>query len=128
MNVDFDSISQNLQIYADELLNGTIALTDSKTLAESLVAKLHEIISYLNELQQNEQYQALADLLENHPEQLADFVAEPTKVNQNVIYEISDKAGYSYARSMSACYTVLALYLSSLFCMVIIHAEYYDKY
>ena len=57
MNVDFDSISQNLQKYADELQNGTIALTDSKTMAENLVAKLNEIISYLNELQQNEQYQ-----------------------------------------------------------------------
>lgn len=127
MNVDFDSISQNLQKYADELQNGTIALTDSKTMAENLVAKLNEITSYLNELQQNEQYQALADLLENHPEQFADFVAEPTKVNQNVIYEISDKAGNSYASSMSAFYTVLALYLSSLFCMVIIHAEFNHK-
>ena len=127
MNVDFDSISQNLQKYADELQNGTIALTDSKTMAENLVAKLNEITSYLNELQQNEQYQALADLLENQPEQFADFVAEPTKVNQNVIYEINDKAGNSYASSMSAFYTVLALYLSSLFCMVIIHAEFNHK-
>ena len=127
MNVDFDSISQNLQKYADELQNGTIALTDSKTMAENLVAKLNEITSYLNELQQNEQYQALADLLENHPEQFADFVAEPTKVDQNVIYEINDKAGNSYASSMSAFYTVLALYLSSLFCMVIIHAEFNHK-
>jgi len=127
MNVDFDSISQNLQKYADELQNGTIALTDSKTMAENLVAKLNEITSYLNELQQNEQYQALADLLENHPEQFADFVAEPTKVHQNVIYEINDKAGNSYASSMSAFYTVLALYLSSLFCMVIIHAEFNHK-
>ena len=127
MNVDFDSISQSLQKYADELQNGTIALTDSKTMAENLVAKLNEITSYLNELQQNEQYQALADLLENHPEQFADFVAEPTKVDQNVIYEINDKAGNSYASSMSAFYTVLALYLSSLFCMVIIHAEFNHK-
>ena len=81
MNVDFDSISQNLQKYADELQNGTIALTDSKTMAENLVAKLNEITSYLNELQQNEQYQALAHGADI-PIQLFDFL--------NMLFHVTD--------------------------------------
>lgn len=127
INIDFSSVCDNLETYGEELQTGTVALTDSKAMAEHLLEKLDEVILYLDDLQGNEQYQSLANLLENNPEQFADFVAEPTAINQVVLYEISDAVGNSYASSMSSFYTVLSLYLSSLFCMVMIHAEFKRK-
>lgn len=128
LDIDFVSVMESLENYSAQLQNGTLALKDSLEMAEELQGKVKEMSEYLTKLQQNEQYRELADMLEHEPEAFADFVAEPTQITQEIIYEISDEAGNSYASSMSAFYTVLALYLASLFCMVMIHAHFHRNH
>jgi putative membrane protein len=123
IDVDFDSVSDTLTFYADILNSGTVSLTDSMDMAQELQTKLDEMILYMEDLQNNEDYQKLADMLENNPQKFADFVSEPTEVTEISLFEISDEQGNSYASSMSSFYSVLALYLSALFCMVIMHAK-----
>lgn len=123
VNVDFGSVSDSLDGYAQTLGDGTATLTESKNMAESLQSQLQETIDYLGQLETNEDYKNMARMLENNPEEFASFVAQPTQVDEIALFEISDEEGNSYASSMSSFYSVLALYLASLFCMVMLHAK-----
>ncbi len=123
VDVDFDSLTDSLNQYAGILNDGTAALTESLSQAQTLHDKLGELLNYFEELGNNKEYQSLIEMFKDDPAKFADFISEPTGVTKKIFYEVSDDSGNAYATSMSSFYTVLALYLSSLFCMVVIHAK-----
>ena len=118
MDGDFSEVEEVLSEYKTVLEEGTAGLEESKTRTDEVIASLDAVITGLNSFENDEQYQELVDMLKTNPEQLADFVSSPVKLETQQIYPIAN-----YGSSMAPFYTILALWVGALILVAIIHVK-----
>ena len=91
--------------------SGKLTVSQANDLSDKLTSiqsSLNTLISKLNGLSNND-LEYLTELVENHPDQIADFISAPITVKEVDIYN-SD----SFGEGLTPFYTVLAIWIGSL--------------
>lgn len=92
--------------------------------ANELSKKLTEVHSSLNTLIEkingvsNEDLEYVADLVQNHPNEIADFISSPIKVKEVDIYNTT-----TFGEGLTPFYTVLAIWIGALLCCALLAVE-----
>lgn len=115
---NFSGINLALEDYKITLDQGTTNISETARSIEEIQGKLQNIISGLEELNDNEAYQEVLELFENNPQMIAQFISSPVEMNTEAVYPIS-----SYGSQMAPFYTVLALWVGGLIVMALVHVH-----
>lgn len=118
VDADFAGVQSALERYQMTLEQGSANLTESLAMAQELLTGLNGVITDIVTLQQDEQYQQIAEIIKSDPELLGEFVASPVNLDTVGIYEIEN-----YGSAMAPFYTILALWVGALILVAIIHVK-----
>jgi putative membrane protein len=118
IDADFGDVEDVLQDYQETLEQGSASLMDSLAMVQELQEGLLGVISDIVNLQSDEQYQELMEILESDPTQLGEFISSPVNLNTVEMYAIEN-----YGSAMAPFYTVLALWVGALILVAIIHVK-----
>ena len=66
----------------------------------------------------NEDLEYVADLIQNHPDEIADFISSPIKVKEVDIYNTT-----TFGEGLTPFYTVLAIWIGALLCCALLAVE-----
>lgn len=114
----FPQIDEALEEYASVLEGGTDDVIATRDYISQIQDKLQQVISGLDSLTADEQYQEVVKLLGTDPEMIASFVTSPVAMETVPIYPIEH-----YGSAMAPFYTVLALWVGGLIMVALIHVK-----
>ena len=118
----FPDINNALDSYAKVLESGNADIVETKEYVDEIRNGLSTVINGLNDLENDEQYQEVTQMLKTDPTLIADFVTSPISMDEQKIYEIKN-----YGSAMSPFYTVLALWVGGLINVALIHVKVKDN-
>lgn len=118
MDDQFFNVALALQSYKDTLNDANATVTDTRNYVASLQSGLQEVMSALQTLADDPDYQEITDILQTDPQKVAEFVASPVVMETETMYEISN-----YGSAMAPFYTVLALWVGALILVALIHVK-----
>lgn len=122
VDMDFDNVSKVLSKYGDSLNAGNEAIKDSVSSAQELQNGLNNLITEINELEENEQYQKILEMVKTDPELLGSFIASPVGLETVEVYQIEN-----YGSAMAPFYTILALWVGALILVALIHVKVHEE-
>lgn len=117
----FPDIDKALRDYSAVLKSGNADIVSTREYVQEIRTGLQNVISGLNELSADEQYKEVAQMLENDPTLIAQFVTSPLSMDEQKFYEIS-----TYGSAMAPFYTVLALWVGGLITVALVHVKVKD--
>lgn len=118
---DFPQVDRALQAYADTLELGTDSILETQKDVVEIQKGLQRLIRKFDNLESDEQYQQVLDILKTDPTLIAEFVAAPIQLETVKYYEIEN-----YGSAMASFYTVLALWVGGLIMVALIHVKVKD--
>ncbi len=114
----FPDIESALNDYASVLKSGNADVVSTRNYVQQIRDGLSNVISGLNELSNDEQYQEVVEMLKTDPTLIAQFVTSPLSMEEKKFYEIA-----TYGSAMSPFYTVLALWVGGLITVALVHVK-----
>ena len=128
----FDGASDALSILADALDNSTDSMSDlaevlndantSLTASRDGIVMVRETLAdrleMLDEIRTGDSYEMIYNLFSNDAESIGEFLASPVAIETEAIYPVSN-----YGSAMAPFYTVLSLWVGSLFAIAVIHVR-----
>ena len=118
VDTDFSSVSEALDGYANTLSQGSASISDSAAKAQELLTGLNNIIAEITELESNEQYQEILEMVKADPALLGEFISSPVNLDTVEAYHIDN-----YGSAMAPFYTILALWVGALILVALIHVK-----
>lgn len=118
VSADFGKVENVLGQYQATLMQGTSSLMDSLTMAQELQTGLIGVITDFEELQKDEQYQELMEIIESDPAMLGSFISSPVNLDTVEVYAVEN-----YGSAAAPFYTILALWVGALILVAIIHVK-----
>lgn len=112
------NLSAVLGSYPDMIGMGKEKLIDSKEKVLEMQEKLEDLIGRMESLDENEQYEMLIKLLEQDPDQISDFISEPTKINTIAVYKIKNNGS-----ATAPFYITLSIWVGALILVAIIKTK-----
>lgn len=123
IHASLDDIENTIDQYADRsnkmadaLSAFSAAMSESGTTVESAIALAGTLQDYAKQMADDahrifssDAFRRFTDMMENSPEAIAEYLAEPIQMNTTVFYEID-----SYGAAMAPYYIMLALFVGSL--------------
>lgn len=113
-----NDVAVALGSYPDMLALGRDNLAASRDEAVEMENRLKKIVSDMQNLEQNEQYTMLVELIKSDPKLIADFISNPVKLKQEPIYAMENNGS-----ATAPFYFVLSIWFGSLILVAIIHTE-----
>ena len=101
----FSSASGRLSVAQANELSGN--LTDIQDSLNTLIGKIKKV--------SDEDLSYVADLIQNHPDEIADFISSPIKVKEVDIYNTT-----TFGEGLTPFYTVLAIWIGALLCCALL--------
>ena len=118
VDTDFSNVSEALDGYAATLSQGSTSIADSAKKAQELLTGLNNIIVEINDLESNEQYQKILEMVKADPALLGEFISSPVNLDTVEAYHIDN-----YGSAMAPFYTILALWVGALILVALIHVK-----
>lgn len=118
VDADFSNVSEALDGYAATLSQGSTSIADSAKKAQELLTGLNNIIVEINDLESNEQYQKILEMVKADPALLGEFISSPVNLDTVEAYHIDN-----YGSAMAPFYTILALWVGALILVALIHVK-----
>lgn len=112
----YEDAKGDLEAFNNSLQTMGINLHETKSLMTDMKTNLEETVEELEALQEDESYQMLMEIMTADPEAVGDFMASPVEIETNRIFPVEN-----YGSAMASFYTVLAIWVESLFLVAIIH-------
>ncbi|MGN0353300.1 MAG: YhgE/Pip domain-containing protein [Roseburia sp.] len=118
VDADFADVSEALDGYAETLNQGNASIADSAAMAQELLNGLVTVIAEIEELEENEQYQKILEMVKSDPELIGQFMSSPVNLDTVEVYPIEN-----YGSAMAPFYTILALWVGALILVALIHVK-----
>lgn len=83
-----------------------------------LQSKLNELVSKMDEVENNENVQNLLDMFENRPSEISDFLSSPIEVEKINVFETT-----TFGEGLTPFYTVLAIWVGALLSCALLSVE-----
>lgn len=115
---NISAVASALGSYPDVMNMGKGSLVKSRDEAIEMEAKLHNLITDIEELNQNDQYTTLLSLIQTDPQLIADFISSPVQLNTEPIYEIKNNGS-----ATAPFYIVLSCWVGALILVAIMHTQ-----
>ncbi len=123
IHASLDEVENAIDLYADKVNKMSDALSafskalgESGTTMESAMALTDTLQGYAKQMADDahrifssDAFKNFSDMMENSPEAIAEYLANPVQMNTTVFYEID-----SYGAAMAPYYIMLALFVGSL--------------
>ena len=113
---NYSDIDRALEDYQLTLTNGTDNISETASYVADIQGKLRNLISGLETLNKNEDYQEIVELFSENPEMIAKFISSPVELTSEAVFPID-----SYGSQMAPFYTTLALWVGGLITMALVH-------
>ena len=97
--------------------SGRLTVSQAEQLSKQLSDvqdSLNLLIDKINGIS-NEDLEYVADLIQNHPDEIADFISSPIKVKEVDIYNTT-----TFGEGLTPFYTVLAIWIGALLCCALL--------
>ena len=97
--------------------SGRLTVSQANELSKQLADvqdSLNMLIDKINGIS-NEDLEYVADLIQNHPDEIADFISSPIKVKEVDIYSTT-----TFGEGLTPFYTVLAIWIGALLCCALL--------
>ena len=111
-------LSDVLESYPDMISMGKDNLLSTKSTIEDMQGELREIISDMEDMEEDDQYKMLMRLLQTDPELISDFISDPVELSQQDIYPIENNGS-----ATAPFYIVLSIWVGALIMVAIIHTQ-----
>lgn len=98
------------------------AFENSKTLIDKGIKNLDEIIKKINNFKNNSQIEELISKIFNNPEEIANFMSSPVKINTEKVYPVEN-----YGSAMAPFYTVLSFWVGGIVLVAVMRTELTKK-
>lgn len=112
----YEDAKGDLEAFNHSLQMMGINLHETKSLIVDMETNLQETIDELETLQADDSYQMLMEIMTADPEAVGEFMSAPVEIVTNRVFPVEN-----YGSAMSSFYTVLAIWVESLFLVAIIH-------
>lgn len=119
LNFSSDSIkdvSSALDSYPDMMSFGKEKLEATRDDALEMQIKLQDLISDMDDIESNDQYNMLMSLIESDPQLIADFISSPVNLDQEPIYEMENNGS-----ATAPFYVILSIWFGALILIAIMH-------
>ena len=113
-----DELSDVLGSYPDMLSMGKGNLESTRDEILAMQKDLQGLISDMEDMENNEQYQMLLKLIETDPELISDFISDPIDLDQQNIYEVENNGS-----ATAPFYIVLSIWVGALILVAIVHTK-----
>nr|MCR4673771.1 YhgE/Pip domain-containing protein [Lachnospiraceae bacterium] len=111
-------LSDILGSYPDMLTLGKGNLESTRDEILGMQEDLEGLISDMEQMESNEQYQMLLKLIETDPEMISDFISNPIDLNQQNIYAVENNGS-----ATAPFYIVLSIWVGALILVAIVHTK-----
>ena len=118
VDADFSDVSKALEGYAATVKQGNATISSSADGARELLEGLGTVISEIEALQADEQYQKILEMIKTEPELIGNFISSPVNLDTVEVYPIEN-----YGSAMAPFYTILALWVGALILVAVIHVK-----
>lgn len=112
----YDDAKEDLEAFNETLNTMGINLHETKDLLGKMKTNLEESVEELNRLKEDDGYQMLMELISADSEAIGSFMAAPVEIETQRVFPIEN-----YGSAMAPFYSVLAIWVGSLFLVAIIH-------
>ena len=113
-----DQLAGILGSYPDMMAMGKDNLTATRNSVAEMQSELQALITDMEAMGENEQYQMLLQLLETDPAIIADFVSSPIDINQQNMYAIENNGS-----ATAPFYIILSIWVGALILVAIVHTK-----
>lgn len=112
----YDDAEEDLDAFQESLNTMGINLHETKALLTQMKENVVESVDELTQLKEDEGYQMLMQVISADSDSIGSFMAAPVEIETQRIFPIEN-----YGSAMAPFYTVLAIWVGSLFLVAIIH-------
>ena len=118
LGITLDDIAPVVSSAGDTLKYVSSSMTRLQSLMERVADSCDELLQKINEGTADERLQTLITVLNGNAEKYAEFLSEPVKVSEEVIYPTA-----SYGDAMTPFYSVLAIWVGGVILVAILKVE-----
>ena len=111
-------LSGTLAAYSTAVGSTQVSMREAIALNQSIRAGIAKLADDLRIFSESEAFMQLVDVIENNPDGLAEYLASPINIQNEIVYEIGD-----YGSAMSPYYIMLALFVGSLLAATMIKVQ-----
>ena len=117
-----DLVAKSLSSYPNMMNQSKDSLEKSKKEAQEMEEQLSKLIDDMQNMQDNDQYDMVVELIESDPDFLADFIASPVKLSEQYVYPVENNGS-----ATAPFYVVLSIWVGSLMMSTILKTPIKDK-